>query len=33
MLIPELDIDIRNWVQDMWVLKGENLEKQGSSFD
>ena len=28
MLRPKLNIDIRNWSQDMWVLKGGNLEKQ-----
>ena len=28
MLKPKVNIDIRNWSQDMWVLKGGNLEKQ-----
>ena len=33
MFIPELNIDIWKWSQDMWVLKGGNLGKQGSSFN
>ena len=33
MVIPKLDIDIRNWSQDMWVLKGGNLEKVRASFN
>ena len=28
MLIPKLNIDIRNWSQDMKVLKGGNLESK-----
>ena len=28
MLIPKLNIDIRNWLQDMWVLKGGKLESK-----
>ena len=30
ILIPRLNIDIRNWSQDMCVLKGGKLEKQRS---
>ena len=33
MVIPKLDIDIRNWSQDMRVLKGGNLEKVRASFN
>ena len=28
MLKPKVNIDIRNWSQDKWVLKDGNLEKQ-----
>ena len=28
MLIPKLNIDIRNWSQEMKVLKGGNLESK-----
>ena len=28
MLKPKVNIVIRNWSQDMWLLKGGNLEKQ-----
>ena len=30
MLIPKLNINIRNWSQDMRFLKGGKLEKQDS---
>ena len=30
MFTPKLNIDIWNWSQDMWVLKGGKLEKQRS---
>ena len=32
MLMPKLNFDTSDWSQDKWVLKGGNLEKQGSSF-
>ena len=28
MLIPKLNIDIRNWSQDMWVLGSGNLKSK-----
>ena len=33
ILMPKLNIDLRNWSQDMRVLKDGNLEKQGSSLN
>ena len=33
MLIPNLNIDVRNWSLDVWILKGGDSEKQESSFD